>query len=101
MRDLRVLNPRVLDSLEGLTVVFLLELVVLCEEGTFVFAVGALDVIDAFGDDTETLFAFLLFFLPLFDLEPHEVIRVEVLDVLYGSTQLAVPAAERKSKKQE
>lgn len=82
MNDLRVLDPSRLDGLERLAIGLLLDFVVLGKHGTFFLAVGALDVIDTFGGDAETLLALLLFLLPLLDLESHEIVRVEVLDIL-------------------
>lgn len=80
--DLRVLDPGSLDGLERLAIGLLLDFVVLGEHGAFFLAVSTLDVIDTFGGDAETLLALLLFLLPLLDLESHEIVRVEVLDIL-------------------
>ena len=79
---LRIFNPLVLHGLEGLTVIGLLEFVIFREKRALLFAVGTLEVVDALGSNAQALFTILLFFLPLLDLKPHEIVGVEVLDVL-------------------
>ena len=75
-------NARLLRLFEHFAIVRLLHLVVFGEQRTFFLAVGTFDVVDALGKHPHALVETLFLLLELLHLKLHEIIRVEVLDVL-------------------
>ena len=75
-------QTRFLDGVKGFSVGLLLDGVVFGEEGSFVFAVCTLDVVDPLGDDPESFRELFLFLLELGDLDGDETLCVESFQVL-------------------
>lgn len=95
VRAARGVPARALHRDERLAVGRLLLRVVLREQRALLFAVRALDVVDALGNDAQALRDLLLLLLELRDLQPDDALRVQRANALCGGIPSSAPAPSK------